>query len=168
MSSALDKVEQNLFKIQSENFKNNDIMPINQVYNGHGTNGNNLSPQLSWSGYPENTKSFAIVCHDPDAPKDHGWYHWFLVNIPLNVTSLKEGEKLKNADELITDFNIEGYNGAAPPKGHGIHHYNFTVYAINKEHLDISNIKNKAPYLIEEEIIKNSIAKTTITALYQR
>lgn len=165
MSSALDKVEQSLFKVQSENFKNNETMPINQVYNGYGAGGNNLSPQLSWSNYPLETKSFAIVCHDPDAPKDHGWYHWFVFNIPLSKTSIKEGEKIQGAKELATDFNVAGYNGAAPPKGHGIHHYNFTIYAIDKEHIDIAQ---KEPYLIEEEIAKNSIAKTTITATYER
>ncbi len=154
-----------MFEITSKNFKNNDTLPINQVYNGYGAGGNNLSPHLSWQDAPKETESFAIVCHDPDAPKQNGWYHWFLINIPSNVTSIDEGSTIKGTKELITDFQEAGYNGAAPPKGHGKHRYNFTVYALNTSNL---NITETVPYDIEQSIVKHAIAKATITALYER
>lgn len=153
------------FQITSQCFNNNDTMPINQVYNGYGAGGNNKSPQLSWTNAPADTKSFAIVCHDPDAPKQHGWYHWFLINIPKSVTEIAEGGKIPGTKELTTDFKKAGYGGAAPPKGHGKHHYNFTIYALNCESLKISASE---PYQIENEIKKHAIANSTITALYER
>ena len=153
------------FQITSQNFKNNDTLSINQVYNGFGANGNNKSPQLSWTNAPAETKGFAIVCHDPDAPKAHGWYHWFLINIPKTVTEIAEGGKILGTKELNTDFKNPGYGGAAPPKGHGKHHYNFTVYAMNCETL---HIKATEPHKIEDEIKKHSIANATITGLYER
>lgn len=166
MSSALDKVEENIFKISSKNLKHNELLPYNQVYKGYGCDGGNISPELHWTSPPLNTKSFALICHDPDAPKENGWYHWLVVNIPLGVNSIEEGGKFKNATETITDFESTGYNGACPPKGHGIHHYNFTIYALNTDKIDID--KNTKPKEVEAKILSHTIAKSTITALYER
>ena len=93
MSSALDKVEENIFKISSNDLISNELLPEKQVYKGYGCNGGNLSPELHWSNPPINTKSFALICHDPDAPKENGWYHWLVVNIPLSTTSIKKSAK---------------------------------------------------------------------------
>lgn len=166
MSSALDKVEENIFKIASNSFLNNDTLPNNQVLNAYGCIGGNLSPELHWSNPPINTKSFALICHDPDAPKENGWYHWIALNIPLKTTSIKEGSKFDGALETITDFGSVGYNGACPPVGHGIHHYNFTVYALDVEKLDID--KNTKPKEVEAKVLSHTIAKSTITALFER
>ena len=166
MSLALDKVEENIFKISSNNFKNNDTLPFEQLYKGYGCDGGNKSPHLEWTTPPINTKSFALICHDPDAPKENGWYHWLVVNIPLETKSIKEGMKFANAKETITDFESTGYNGACPPKGHGIHHYNFTIYALDVEKIDLD--KNTKPTEVEKEILAHTIAKSTITALYER
>lgn len=166
MSSALDKVQENIFKLTSKELKNNDTLPEAQVYNGYGCNGENVSPQLSWVNPPENTKSFAIICHDPDAPRENGWYHWLVVDIPANITSIQKAGKISGAKETITDFETKGYGGACPPVGHGIHHYNFTVYALNVSKLNIN--ETDKPKKIEEEILKHAIAKSTITGLYER
>ena len=166
MSSTLDKVEENIFKLTSNEIKNNEILPQAQVYNGFGCTGGNVSPQLSWTNPPKNTKSYAIICHDPDAPKENGWYHWLVVNIPSNITSIKQGEKIKGATETITDFKTTGFGGACPPKGHGIHHYNFTIYALNVEKLDIK--KDTAPKEVESLVISHSIAKSTLCGLFER
>ena len=115
---------------------------------------------------PINTKSFALICHDPDAPKENGWYHWLVVNIPLSTTSIKQGEKFQNALETVTDFGSTGYNGACPPKGHGIHHYNFTIYALDVDKIDVKN--NAKPKDVEAQVLAHTIAKSTITALYER
>lgn len=163
MSSALDKVD--VFTVVSTKFKNNDILPNEQVYKGFGCNGGNVAPDLSWANAPANTKSFAIICHDPDAPRENGWYHWLVVNIPSDVNSYKN--KLPSgAIETLTDFNSQGYGGACPPVGHGMHHYNFTVYALDVEKIDVD--KNTKPKEVEKKVLAHSIAKSTITALYER
>ncbi|MBQ8476715.1 YbhB/YbcL family Raf kinase inhibitor-like protein [bacterium] len=166
MSSALDKVEENIFKLTSNELVNNNTLPNAQVYNGYGCHGGNVSPQLEWHNIPQNTKSFAIICHDPDAPRPNGWYHWLVVNIEKNITSIKQGEKIKNSLETMTDFDKAGYGGACPPVGHGVHRYNFTVYALDVEHLDVS--VNSKPKEVESEILRHVIAKSTITGLYER
>ncbi len=163
MSSALDKVD--VFTVVSSKFKNNDFLPNQQVYNGYGCSGGNIAPDLSWINAPQNTKSFAIICHDPDAPRANGWYHWLLVNIPSNVNSYKNTLP-EGSFETITDFKTYGYGGACPPVGHGIHHYNFTVYALDVEKLDVE--KDSKPIEVEKKILAHSIAKTSITALYER
>ncbi|MBQ8847911.1 MAG: YbhB/YbcL family Raf kinase inhibitor-like protein [Candidatus Gastranaerophilales bacterium] len=166
MSCALDKVEENIFRVISKELKHNDTLPNAQVLNAYGCNGGNVSPELSWINVPNNTKSFAIVCHDPDAPKENGWYHWLVVNIPNTYTSIKQGEKIKESLETITDFKTTGYGGACPPVGHGIHHYHFTVYALDVEKLDVK--QNEKPTEVEKKIISHAIAKSTITGLFER
>ena len=166
MSSALDKVEESIFKLTSEELKHNEILPNAQVLNAYGCSGGNVSPQLAWVNSPMNAKSFAIVCHDPDAPKENGWYHWLVVNIPSSVHSVKQGEKIQGALETLTDFGNVGYGGACPPVGHGIHHYHFTIYALDTEKLNVS--ANDKPTEVEQKIIKHAIAKSTITGLYER
>lgn len=166
MSNALDKLQENIFKVTSEDFKHNETLPNAQVYNGYGCSGGNASPQLSWINPPINTKSYAIICHDPDAPRSNGWYHWLVINIPNNITSVKKGEKINGSLETITDFETTGYGGACPPIGHGIHHYNFTVYALDVEKLDTN--ANTKPKEIENMVLKHTVAKTTITATFER
>lgn len=166
VSGAIDKVEENTFKLSSNELKNNETLPNAQVYKGYGCDGGNVSPQLSWNNPPINTKSFAIICHDPDAPKPNGWYHWLVINIPLNTRNILQGEKIQNATETITDFKTTGYGGACPPTGHGPHHYNFTIYALDIEKLDVD--KNDAPVKVEAEILKHTLAKSTLTGLFER
>lgn len=97
--------------------------------------GENLSPELHWSGAPEGTKSFAIICHDPDAPLasagSYGFVHWVLYNLPGSVSELAEGATM--GTEGVSDFGKPGYGGPLPPPGHGVHHYFFIVMALNKE-----------------------------------
>ena len=166
VSSAIDKVEENTFKLSSNKLIHNGLLPIEQVLNMPDTKGGNVSPQLSWNTPPINTKSFAIVCHDPDAPKENGWYHWLLVNIPLNIKSIEQGVKIEGALETVTDFKTTGYGGAYPPVGHGIHHYHFTIYALDVEKLDVN--KNENPVEVEKKIKAHSLANSTITGLFER
>jgi Raf kinase inhibitor-like YbhB/YbcL family protein len=95
----------------------------------------NVSPALAWSGAPEAARSFAVVCHDPDAPLvskgSYGYVHWVLYNIPASVTSLAEGAQGYTSG--LSDFGTPGYGGPMPPNGHGTHHYYFWVFALNEE-----------------------------------
>jgi len=156
------------FTITSTSFQNGDILPMEQVLNAHGCTGSNISPDLKWENAPENTKEFALIVHDPDAPVPNGWYHWIVLNIPVSKTSFLKGEKIElPMVETGTSFaDVNGYGGACPPIGHGIHHYNFTVYALSDK-LD-SSIRRMSPVEIEKEVKKHSIKNATLTAIYQR
>lgn len=101
-----------------------------QVANVFGCKGGNISPSLSWSGAPSDTKSFAITVYDPDAPTGSGFWHWVVFNIPASTTSvpLNAGDvkkKLmpKGAIQSRTDFGTDGYGGPCPPQGDKPHHY---------------------------------------------
>src|SRR5437763_10139922 len=95
----------------------------------HAGDGEDVAPALEWSGVPEGTKAFAIVVHDPDAPLIDGFTHWVVYGIPAEVRSLPEG----GGTEYVQGSNGMGKPGwmpAAPPPGHGTHHYFFHLYAV--------------------------------------
>ncbi|MBC5810857.1 MAG: YbhB/YbcL family Raf kinase inhibitor-like protein [Candidatus Eremiobacteraeota bacterium] len=103
--------------------------------------GKNISPGLAWSDAPAGTKSFALLCHDPDAPTGTGFYHWVVFDIPAATTALERGNgDAKSAVPTgamagFTDYGEIGYGGPAPPPGPA-HHYHFTLYALSKEKLE--------------------------------
>jgi len=107
--------------------------------------GQDISPQLSWSGAPTGTKSYAITTYDPDAPTGSGFWHWAVVNIPSTITQIPAGTGdnagtglPKGAIQIPNDARVARYIGAAPPAGHGPHRYFFVVYALDVEKLDIA------------------------------
>ena len=106
--------------------------------------GQDVSPQLSWTGFPAGTKSFAVTCFDPDAPTQSGWWHWSVANLPVSCTELATGAGDPDSpglpDGALTlrnDAGFAGYLGMAPPQGHGDHRYFFMVHAVGVEHLAI-------------------------------
>jgi Raf kinase inhibitor-like YbhB/YbcL family protein len=114
--------------IESPVFKEGEIIPSKYTCDGE-----NISPPLSWKNAPAETKSFALLIDDPDAPAGD-WVHWIIYNIPAAIHELKEGassKKLlpKEAIEGITDFRKTGYGGPCPPSG--IHRYFFKLYALS-------------------------------------
>jgi Raf kinase inhibitor-like YbhB/YbcL family protein len=117
-------------KITSPVFDHHKAIPSR-----HAGDGEDVSPELMWSGAPDGTKAFAIVGHDPDAPLVDGFTHWVAYNIPGDANRLPEG----GGDAVTHGTNSmgnTGYNGPAPPPGHGTHHYYFWVYALD-ENLDL-------------------------------
>ena len=105
--------------------------------------GGNTSPQLSWSGFPAETKSFAVTIHDPDAPTGSGFWHWAVYDIPVSATSLERGAGSgqaalpAGAKQLKHELRDVGYTGAEPPEGTGMHHYHVVVHAVDVEHLEL-------------------------------
>ena len=101
----------------------------------HTGEGEDVSPALAWTDAPEGTKSFAIVCHDPDAPlltpKGYGFVHWVLYGIPGDVSNLAENSR--DYTQGSNDFGNAGYGGPMPPEGHGVHNYFFWVLALDNE-----------------------------------
>ena len=101
----------------------------------HTGDGEDVSPEMSWAGVPDGTRSFALICHDPDAPLvkpgTYGFVHWVLYGIPGTETGLAEG--IADYVQGVNDFGKSGYNGPAPPPGHGTHHYFFWLLALDNE-----------------------------------
>ncbi len=161
-------MKQSSFQVYSNDIKPHQMLNKAQVYNAGGCTGlgDNISPQLAWANAPEGTKSFAIICHDPDAPHATGWYHWLVVNIPADISEIAADAKINNALETITDFKQNAYGGACPPVGHGIHHYNFSVYALDCEKLDVA--PNTSPVEVEKLVQQHALAQATLTGLYER
>ena len=97
--------------------------------------GGDASPPLSWSEAPEGTKSFALVCDDPDAPRATPWVHWVLADIPASATGLPGGKGGPPPGGVPgrNDFGEIGWGGPAPPRGHGTHHYEFRLYALDRK-----------------------------------
>ncbi|RSO36898.1 MULTISPECIES: YbhB/YbcL family Raf kinase inhibitor-like protein [Acinetobacter calcoaceticus/baumannii complex] len=156
------------FQLKSSDITANKFMKKDQEFQGFGCEGGNKSPQLSWSGAPSGTKAYAIMAYDPDAPSGSGWWHWQAVNIPLEVTSISSGTghfNNKDVIEIKNDYGQTGFGGACPPKGHGIHHYQFTVYALSQK-LDLP--PNASAALTGYMVKAHSLASSTIVALYQK
>jgi Raf kinase inhibitor-like YbhB/YbcL family protein len=104
----------------------------------HTEDGEDQSPEVSWEGLPEGTKELALVVDDPDAPTAEPWVHWVIYKIPPDIPGLAEG--VPYADVLAAPagtvqgrntWGTIGYRGPAPPRGHGTHHYHFTLYALD-------------------------------------
>jgi len=151
--------EAKAFDISSAAVQNNVFMAAEQADGKCG--GENVSPDLKWSGIPAEAKSLALIVHDPDAPHKHGWYHWIVVDIPVTVTGIEKGAKFAKPARAL-----DGYNGPCPPAGHGVHHYNFTLYALNVERMELK--PSLTPYEIEKAVKAHALAQTKVTGLYER
>lgn len=142
-------------------------------YDGFGCSGDNRSPELIWSNPPAQARSFAISVHDPDAPTGSGWWHWRVVNIPADTTSLtanagaEGGENMPNGSlQIRNDFGYKGWGGMCPPEGAGPHRYTFTVHALDVETLDIP--EDASPALAGFMIHQHEIARAGFMATYSR
>ncbi|KDN84892.1 YbhB/YbcL family Raf kinase inhibitor-like protein [Kitasatospora cheerisanensis] len=138
-----------------------------QVYQG-----GNRSPQLSWSGFPAETRSFAVTCFDPDAPTGCGWWHWLLFDLPATVTELASGAGTGEFPGLPAgavhgrnDYGTRDFGGAAPPPGHGPHRYVFTVHALGVDSLGLDADTSAAA--ISGTLGFHALARATVVAEYE-
>ena len=162
------------FTLQSHDIPANSTIENKFVFNGFGYEGNNISPDLTWSNAPEGTKSFALQVHDPDAPTGgSGWWHWVIINIPANVHSLAsnagvaDGSQLPSgASHINTDFGAPGWGGPCPPQGCAPHRYNFTLHALSVEQLELPAGATAA--LAGFMINAHSIGQANFTAFYPK
>ena len=136
-----------------------------------GAGGDDVSPQLSWSGFPEETKSFAVTVYDPDAPTLSGFWHWAVANLPADVTELPEGagdgsELPGGALTLRNDAGQRRYIGAAPPAGHGPHRYYIAVTAVDVDKLDLPD--DATPAFLGFNLFQHAIARAVIHGTHEQ
>ncbi len=161
------------FELSSQDIQAGQPMPKAQEYKGFGCDGSNLSPHLAWRNPPAGTKSFAITAYDPDAPTGSGWWHWVSYNIPANVSELPTGAgdpatKLAPSGMVQhrTDFGAAGFGGACPPKGDKPHRYQFRIFALDVEKLEIPPEGSAA--LVGFMLNGHTLGVAVLEALYQR
>lgn len=123
-------------RIESSAFGSDQAIPRRYTCEG-----DDVSPPLAWSGAPEATRSFVLLCDDPDAPAGT-WHHWALFDIPAETDRLAEGYPKQAAvgatRQAVNDFKRPGYGGPCPPRGHGTHHYRFRLLALSVARLDLA------------------------------
>jgi Raf kinase inhibitor-like YbhB/YbcL family protein len=124
--------------LTSTDIRSGAVIPAAHIYPRCG--GENISPALSWSGAPSGTKSFVLTMIDVDVKPDR-WSHWVVVNLaatvkslPLGATSLPRGAKA-----IVSNFGDAAYAGPCPPKGTGVHHYEFTIWALPTAEISLAD-----------------------------
>lgn len=154
------------FEVSSNDIHEGQLMKSEFTFSGMGCSGENISPQLSWKDAPEGTKSFAITVFDPDAPTGSGWWHWLALNIPANVSSVAQGSPMKDVLQTKNDFGTMSYGGACPPAGDGMHRYQYTVWALPQEKIDLP--AGISPAVVGYTLNSMALDKAVLTATYVR
>lgn len=161
------------FSVTSNDVSDGAMLPMAQVSGIFGAGGEDVSPHLSWSGFPPETKSFVVTCFDPDAPTGSGFWHWNVIDIPAAVTELpsdagsQDGAHLPAGTTVINnDAGMSGYLGAAPPAGHGPHRYVFTVHAMSEEKVGVDNSVGNA--IAGFNMLGKVLARAAIVPVYEQ
>ena len=136
-----------------------------------GAGGQDVSPELSWSGFPEETQSFAVTVYDPDAPTGSGFWHWAVANLPATTTQLPAGvgngsDLPGDAITLANDASLKRYIGAAPPAGHGPHRYYIAVHAVGMPKLELP--ESATPAYLGFNLFGHAIARAVIYGTYEQ
>jgi Raf kinase inhibitor-like YbhB/YbcL family protein len=157
-------------RVSSRAFPANGKIPKRHAYEGEGQN---VSPEISWTGVPKAAHEIVVICDDPDAPRPEPWVHWVLYRIPAGSKGLPEGVERKGgpldnppgAMHGKNTWNELGWGGPLPPPGHGVHHYHFKVYAIDT-HLQLM------PGATKDEVLKaiqgHVVAEGEVVGTYER
>lgn len=160
-------------KVAQFSVDSNDVRDGEMLAEVHTFAGDNRSPQLSWSGFPTQTRGFAVTCFDPDAPTASGWWHWVLLNLPVSTTELPQGAGDASgaalpagALSLRNDMGSKGYGGAAPPPGDHLHRYAFAVHALDTDTLDVEPAAS--PAVAGFNLTFHTIARAVVTPVYQQ
>jgi Raf kinase inhibitor-like YbhB/YbcL family protein len=161
------------FDLTSDDIHDGQPLSKAQVSGMMGAGGEDRSPQLSWSGFPSETKSFAVTVYDPDAPTASGFWHWAVADIPLTTTSLPSGAGdddgsglPEGAVQFSNDAGSKRFVGAAPPAGHGVHHYYAVVHALDVDHLDLPS--DASPAYLGFNLFMHSVGRAILIGTYEQ
>ncbi|MGW1737263.1 YbhB/YbcL family Raf kinase inhibitor-like protein [Nocardia sp. NPDC001965] len=160
------------FTLTSADVSDGASLGSNQVSGVFGAGGKDVSPQLSWSGFPAETKSFVVTVYDPDAPTASGFWHWAVADIPVAVTDLaagagsEGGELPAGAVTLRNDGGFAGYVGAAPPAGHGPHRYFIVVHAVDVDSLGVP--PEASPAFLGFNLFSHTLARAVLVGTYEQ
>ncbi|MBC7631348.1 YbhB/YbcL family Raf kinase inhibitor-like protein [Aeromicrobium sp.] len=147
-----------------------DVTDGQPLGDGQVNEAGDTSPQLSWTGAPEGTKSYVVTCFDPDAPTVSGFWHWVAVDIPADVTELATGAGASddmlpgNAFHVRNDGGGAGFMGAAPPAGDQVHRYFFVVHAVGEETLGVDS--SASPAVVGFNLAFKTLGRAIIHGTY--
>jgi Raf kinase inhibitor-like YbhB/YbcL family protein len=154
------------FTVTSDDISDGQPIKDDQV----GAKGD-TSPQLSWEGAPEGTKSYTVTCFDPDAPTPSGFWHWVLVDLPADVTSLPAGAGAEGAElpggafMCRNDAGTKAFTGAAPPEGDQVHRYFFVVHAVKEDTLGVDS--DASPAVVSFNLAFKTAARAVLHGTFQ-
>ena len=156
--SAVDNATLTKLELTSDAFKDGQPIPAQYTCDGAGQ-----TPTLHWSEPPADTKSFALVIDDPDAPSGT-FGHWGVFDIPSSARSI--GSSGRTGTEVGNDFGKPGYGGPCPPKWHEPHHYHFRLFALDVSSLGLTADSKVSD--VEREAQKHAVAKGELIGTYER
>jgi Raf kinase inhibitor-like YbhB/YbcL family protein len=158
----------------SFDLRSNDVADGSPLARPHvsgvfGAGGEDVSPHLAWSGAPDGTQSYAVTMYDPDAPTASGFWHWAAFNLSAEITELGTNASADGlpggAVQLRNDGGTVGYIGAAPPPGHGTHHYWIVVHAVDVPSLDVPADASCA--LLGFNLFGHTLARAVLVPTYE-
>jgi Raf kinase inhibitor-like YbhB/YbcL family protein len=157
------------FSVTSTDLQHGEALPQPLVSGKMGLDGQDRSPQLSWSGFPPETRGFAVTVYDPDAPTTSGFWHWAVFGLPASVTELPSGAAdgglPAGAVQLRNDAGFAGFVGAAPPAGHGPHSYYVVVHALDTDDLGVPADATCA--YLGFNLFSHTLARATLVGTYE-
>lgn len=158
--------------VPSFSLMSNDVTDGQAMEATFSQSGDNVSPHLRWTGAPDDTKSYAVTCFDPDAPTPSGFWHWTVFDLPSHTVEVVRGAGAADgtmlpgrAMNVRNDTGAHGYAGPAPPPGDGPHRYFFVVHALDVESLGLTT--DVTPTFVSFNTVFHTLARAIITPTYE-
>jgi len=158
LAQELTKEQKPEVRGETMRLASNDFVEGGMIPRKFTCQGDNINPHLAWETVPEETKSFALIVDDPDAPMGT-WVHWLVKDIPADVREIQEGEIQGN--QVKNDFGKENYGGPCPPSG--THRYYFRLFALDTANLSASNKKD-----FYKQAEQHTIGKVELMGKYKK